>query len=171
MRVLGHSARLVLHKDNSLGDADAVIVADVYAAGEAPIDGASRDALVEGLRATVFSPDDLELVKGGPALRRGFLDDLLSASAERGSGATVADTIAGNDDPVASFESQEMREMLADAIAHLPERERLILTLYYYEGLTLAEIGRTIGVTESRVCQIHTKSIIQLRSRLTDAVG
>ena len=75
----------------------------------------------------------------------------------------------GNDDPVASFESQEMREMLADAIAHLPERERLVLSLYYYEGLTLAEIGRMIGVTESRVCQIHTKSIIQLRSRLTDA--
>ncbi|MFM8237705.1 MAG: RNA polymerase sigma factor WhiG [Actinomycetota bacterium] len=97
------------------------------------------------------------------------LDDLLSAGAERSSGTTVADTIAGDDDPVATFESQEMREMLADAIAQLPERERLILTLYYYEGLTLAEIGRTIGVTESRVCQIHTKSIIQLRSRLTEA--
>jgi RNA polymerase sigma factor for flagellar operon FliA len=41
-----------------------------------------------------------------------------------------------------------------------------VLTLYYYEGLTLAEIGRVLGVTESRVCQIHTKGILQLRARL-----
>ena len=48
----------------------------------------------------------------------------------------------------------------------MPERERLVLTLYYYEGLTLAEIGDVLGVTESRVCQIHTKSLLDLRSRL-----
>jgi len=43
-----------------------------------------------------------------------------------------------------------------------------VLTLYYYEGLTLAEIGQVLGVTESRVCQIHTKAILQLRARLAD---
>ena len=97
------------------------------------------------------------------------LDELLSAGSERGSGATVGDTIAGGGhDPVEVFESEEMRQVLADAINRMPDRERLVLTLYYYEGLTLAEIGNVLGVTESRVCQIHTKAIFQLRSRLSE---
>src|SRR3954466_15523218 len=97
------------------------------------------------------------------------LDELLSAGSERGSGATVGDTIAGGGhDPVEAFESEEMRQVLADAINRMPDRERLVLTLYYYEGLTLAEIGHVLGVTESRVCQIHTKAIFQLRSRLSE---
>jgi len=50
----------------------------------------------------------------------------------------------------------------------LGERERKVLSLYYYEGLTLAEIGEILGVTESRVCQIHTKAVLQLRARLSD---
>ena len=57
-----------------------------------------------------------------------------------------------------------MKHLLADAINRMPDRERLVLTLYYYEGLTLAEIGDILGVTESRVCQIHTKAILQLRA-------
>mgnify|MGYP000974082782 CR=1 FL=1 len=56
--------------------------------------------------------------------------------------------------------------MLSQAINGMPEREKVVLTLYYYESLTLSEIGRVLGVTESRVCQIHTKAMIQLRSRL-----
>ena len=48
----------------------------------------------------------------------------------------------------------------------LPEREKIVLTLYYFENLTLAQIGEVLGVTESRVSQIHTKSVLQLRSRL-----
>jgi RNA polymerase sigma factor for flagellar operon FliA len=48
----------------------------------------------------------------------------------------------------------------------MPEREKIVLTLYYYEGLTLAEIGEVLGVTESRVCQIHTKSVIHLRAKI-----
>src|SRR5215813_6276410 len=100
------------------------------------------------------------------------LDELLSAGSERGSGATVGDTIAGGGhDPVEAFESEEMRQVLADAINRMPDRERLVLTLYYYEGLTLAEIGGVLGVTESRVCQIHTKAILQLRGRLQDPPG
>ena len=74
----------------------------------------------------------------------------------------------GTHDPVEAFESEEMRHLLADAINRMPDRERLVLTLYYYEGLTLAEIGDVLGVTESRVCQIHTKAILQLRSRLVE---
>ena len=59
--------------------------------------------------------------------------------------------------------------MLAEAINRMGEREKIVLTLYYYESLTLAEIGQVLGVTESRVCQIHTKAVLQLRSRLQAA--
>jgi RNA polymerase sigma factor for flagellar operon FliA len=69
---------------------------------------------------------------------------------------------------VAAYEVEEMRHILADAINRLPDREKTVLTLYYYEGLTLAEIGKLLNVTESRVCQIHTKSILQLRGRLSE---
>src|SRR6478736_4421266 len=98
------------------------------------------------------------------------LDDLLAASgSDRTTGTTVADTISdGAHDPVHAFEVDEMKHLLADAINRMPDRERLVLTLYYYEGLTLAEIGGLLGVTESRVCQIHAKSILQLRGRLAE---
>jgi RNA polymerase sigma factor FliA len=94
------------------------------------------------------------------------LDEMLSGG-DRGDSITLGDTLAdGGMGPVAAYEVEEMRQILADAINRLPEREKTVLTLYYYEGLTLAEIGSILGVTESRVCQIHTKSVIQLRSRL-----
>ncbi len=80
-------------------------------------------------------------------------------------GEAIADDAAGPSDV---FESTELRNRLRDAVLALPERERLVLGLYYYEGLTLAQIGEVIGVTESRVCQIHTKSVLQLRARLGD---
>ena len=99
------------------------------------------------------------------------LDELLGRQqgSERAGNATVGDTIADRaHDPVEAFEVDEMKYLLADAINRMPDRERLVLTLYYYEGLTLAEIGSVLGVTESRVCQIHTKAILQLRSRLAE---
>ena len=101
------------------------------------------------------------------------LDELLAAgSSDRGGSSTVGDTIADRaHDPVEAFEVDEMKHLLADAINRMPDRERLVLTLYYYEGLTLAEIGGVLGVTESRVCQIHTKAILQLRGRLQDPPG
>jgi len=97
------------------------------------------------------------------------LDEVVS-SGEKGSGTTtVGDTVADKvNDPVAAFEVEEMKHLLADAINRMPDRERLVLTLYYYEALTLAEIGTVLGVTESRVCQIHTKAILQLRGRLIE---
>src|ERR1700736_1483796 len=61
-----------------------------------------------------------------------------------------------------------MKQILASAINRLGDREKIVLTLYYYEGLTLAEIGDILGVTESRVCQIHTKAVLQLRAKLAD---
>lgn len=98
------------------------------------------------------------------------LDEMLSVGGERGDGITLGDTIAdARQGPVAAFEVEEMRELLAQAINRMPEREKTVVTLYYYEGLTLAEIGEILGVTESRVCQIHTKAVLQLRSRMAAA--
>ncbi len=68
--------------------------------------------------------------------------------------------------PAAALEDQELREIMRAEIRKLPEREKLVLSLYYDEGLTLAEIGDVLGVTESRVSQIHTKSVLHLRSRM-----
>lgn len=95
------------------------------------------------------------------------LDEMLSVGGDRGESLTLGDTIADTGEgPVAAYEVEEMRHILADAINSLPEREKIVLTLYYYEGLTLAEIGQVLGVTESRVCQIHTKAVLQLRSKI-----
>lgn len=77
---------------------------------------------------------------------------------------TLEDTAADN--PVEVAEDRELRRFLARAINTLPDREKTVVTLYYYEGLTLAEIGNVLGVTESRVSQIHTKSVLQLRAKL-----
>ena len=71
--------------------------------------------------------------------------------------------------PADALDETEMREALAEAISRLPEREKLVVTLYYYEELTLREIGEVLGVTESRVSQLHTKAILRLRSRLHGA--
>lgn len=102
------------------------------------------------------------------------LDELLvsgSGSGDRSEAMTLGDTIADSSDgPVGAYEVEEMRQILARSINRMPEREKIVLTLYYYEGLTLAEIGQVLGVTESRVCQIHTKAVLQLRSRLAAAV-
>lgn len=82
---------------------------------------------------------------------------------------TLGDTVPdGAQGPADRFEAAELRRRLREAVLGLPERERLVLGLYYYEGLTLAQIGEVIGVTESRVCQIHTKSMLQLRTRLQE---
>ncbi|HIE08670.1 MAG TPA: FliA/WhiG family RNA polymerase sigma factor [Armatimonadetes bacterium] len=70
--------------------------------------------------------------------------------------------------PVDLFELQEQRRLLAEAISALPERERQVLSLYYYEGLTLKEIARLLKVTESRVSQLHTKALLRLRHRLKE---
>ena len=70
------------------------------------------------------------------------------------------------EDPVAIFESAEIKDILAAAIEKLPERERTVIALYYYEGLTLKEIGQVLGVTESRVSQLHTKAVLRLRAKL-----
>jgi RNA polymerase sigma factor FliA len=99
------------------------------------------------------------------------VDEILAAGGERPGQAMAGDPAADRlHDPVEAFEVDEMKVFLADAVNRVPERERLVLTLYYYKGLTLSEIGDVFGVTESRACQIHTKAILQLRARLGEPV-
>ncbi len=94
------------------------------------------------------------------------LDEMLSGG-ERGESVTLGDTVADSGaGPMGVYEVEEMRQILAESINRMPEREKIVLTLYYYEGLTLAEIGRVLGVTESRVCQIHTKAVLRLRGKI-----
>jgi RNA polymerase sigma factor for flagellar operon FliA len=98
------------------------------------------------------------------------LDELLSVGGEKGDKLSLVDTLEDTraEDPVLAFESEETKYLLAKAINTLPEREKIVVTLYYYEGLTLAEIGQVLGVTESRICQMHTKAVLQLRGKLAD---
>jgi RNA polymerase sigma factor for flagellar operon FliA len=98
------------------------------------------------------------------------LDELWSVSGE-GDQVSLLDTIEDTDapSPAEALDVTDVRETLADAISRLPEREKLVITLYYYEELTLREIGEVLGVTESRVSQLHTKAVLRLRSRLSGA--
>jgi RNA polymerase sigma factor for flagellar operon FliA len=72
------------------------------------------------------------------------------------------------DDPLFRYLHAEMRERLTSAIGELPERERLVMTLYYYEETTMKEIGLILGVVESRISQIHASAVLHLRARLAD---
>jgi RNA polymerase sigma factor for flagellar operon FliA len=96
------------------------------------------------------------------------LDELWSANDSGGDQVSLLDTLPdqGAPDPQAVVDQGELRDRIADAIAALPEREKLVVALYYYENLTLREIGEVLGVTESRVSQLHTKAVLRLRSKL-----
>ena len=99
------------------------------------------------------------------------LDELLGSGGDRGDAVALLDTLEDTaaEDPAGSFEAQETKYLLARAIEQLGEREKIVLVLYYYEGMTLAEIGRVLGVTESRISQMHTAAMIRLRSKLVEA--
>lgn len=101
------------------------------------------------------------------------LDELLSVGGERGDKVSLIDTLEDTraEDPVEAFETEETKYLLARSINALPEREKIVVTLYYYEGLTLAEIGQVLGVTESRICQMHTKAVLQLRAKIAEQSG
>jgi RNA polymerase sigma factor for flagellar operon FliA len=97
------------------------------------------------------------------------LDELLG-SGESG-GSSLGDTL-GDDrcvDPAGAVDAAETKYLLARAVEQLAERERIVVVLYYYEGMTLAEIGRVLGVTESRISQMHTAAMLRLRTRLLEA--
>ncbi len=96
------------------------------------------------------------------------LDELWNVQDATGDQVSLLDTLPDRDapDPEQLIDQSELRDRIADAIAALPEREKLVVALYYYENLTLREIGEVLGVTESRVSQLHTKAVLRLRSKL-----
>ena len=98
------------------------------------------------------------------------LDELWTVSDSSGDSVSLLDTIADENapDPAAALDQSDLRDRVADSISRLPEREKLVIALYYYENLTLREIGEVLGVTESRVSQLHTKAVLRLRSGLTE---
>jgi RNA polymerase sigma factor for flagellar operon FliA len=102
------------------------------------------------------------------------LDDLWSFADPDGSGGQVSilDTIQDPNaiNPESEADSSEIKDRLTDALEALPQRERLVIALYYYESLTLREIGEVLGVTESRVSQLHTKAVLALRSHFRQPV-
>ncbi len=96
------------------------------------------------------------------------LEELWMVPDSSGDKVALLDTIKDENapDPQRSLDRVDLREQLVEAIETLPERETLVIALYYFEGLTLREIGDVLGVTESRVSQLHSKAVLRLRSRL-----
>ena len=127
--------------------------------GRPPTDG----EVAAALNMSVSELDDFLLRSRGAVMLS--LQDLEAQDVEgRGYMRMVADT--KYPDPLSTVVTSNVREMIGEAIQQLPEKERLVLTLYYLDELTMKEIGQVLHVTESRVCQIHTKAIIRLKAKL-----
>jgi len=100
------------------------------------------------------------------------LDELWSISGSDGDSSSLIETLEDpkSRDPSRMLDLSEMKARLAAAIDALPKREKIVIALYYYENLTLREIGEVLGVTESRVSQLHTKAVLRMKGRLRDEV-
>jgi RNA polymerase sigma factor FliA len=98
------------------------------------------------------------------------LDELWAISDSSGDQVSLLDTIPDSDaaDPQQALDSGEVKERLTEAIGTLPEREQVVIALYYYENLTLREIGDVLDVTESRVSQLHTKAVMRLKTQMLE---
>lgn len=142
------------------------MVEEAYSQLENELGRAATDAEVSkklNMSVTDFRTTVEEIVSAGLL----SLDDFVgNQDGERTT--RIIDLVCSKDDasPSAPVEIEEMRDMLAGAIMNLPDKERTVVALYYYEEMTLKEIGRTLGVSESRVSQIHTKAMLRLRGRL-----
>lgn len=100
------------------------------------------------------------------------LEEIRRTNSDGDRGGTFADILedVNSENPFASLKLMETRHVISDSITSLPEKERLVISLYYYEDLNMKEIGGILGITESRVCQIHTKAVMRLRSKLKGMV-
>jgi RNA polymerase sigma factor FliA len=128
----------------------------------APTDQEMSDAL--GISVEEFQ-ESLVRIAGSSMVA---LDELWTVSDASGDQISLLETIQDSQavDPAIEIHATEIKDRLSEAIAGMPEREKLVVALYYYENLTLREIGEVLGVTESRVSQLHTKAVLRLRSRL-----
>ena len=124
----------------------------------------SRHELCEALQMTEESFEKLSLEIEPHAVLS--LEDLMDM--EDGDGPTLMDRVAATmeSDPLDRFLRAEVNDALLSAIDHLPEKQRLVLSLYYYDELTMKEVAQVIGVSESRVSQIHTQAVMSLKKSL-----
>jgi RNA polymerase sigma factor for flagellar operon FliA len=101
------------------------------------------------------------------------LEDSLTSGHDKEDSFHVIDSIEDRAslNPAELFEDAELKEIVVEAIKSLPEREKRVIILYYYENLTLKEIGAILGVSESRVSQIHSKAILKLQSRVRQSLS
>jgi RNA polymerase sigma factor for flagellar operon FliA len=153
LRALDWVPRSVRSKSRSIEKAIAELE---HTLGRAP----TEEEIAEKLEVT---PEELQKWLAEVAVGSvGPLDHLVADKAPSGVGQQT-------DAPEAGLEERALRDHMRDEIKKLPERERTVLVLYYEENLTLGEIGDILGVTESRVSQIHSKAVLQLRSRLSAA--
>ena len=100
------------------------------------------------------------------------LEEIRGANSDGDRSGTFADIIEDvhSENPFASLKHMETKHVISDTIGSLPEKERLVISLYYYEDLNMKEIGSILGITESRVCQIHTKAVMRLGAKLKGMV-
>jgi RNA polymerase sigma factor FliA len=117
-----------------------------------------REAREPEIAATMGVPIEeyQRIVQDSSSCQVASMDDLVDAAA-------VADR---NANPLLDTENGALRSAVAEAIAGLPERERLVMSMYYDDELNLKEIGAVLGISESRVCQLHGQALVRLRSRL-----
>ena len=139
---------------------------EVYARLEARLGRPATDREVAD--ALQIDVSDLDGILGEVAVATIMSLDADASSDESDQSTNLGEYLA---DPKAEdmekiIAAQEMRELIGKRMAELPEKEQLVLVLYYYEELTLKEIGEILDVTESRVCQIHTKAIMRLKGKI-----
>jgi len=113
-----------------------------------------QDALIQISNSSILALEELWMTPDSSGDRVSLLDTIEDQSAP---------------DPQKALDTSEVKDRLQEAIQDLPERETLVIALYYFENLTLREIGEVLGVTESRVSQLHSKAVLRLRSRLKSA--
>ena len=148
---------------------------------------ASMDAVVQKLQAQLGRPPEDDEVAAALGLS---LDDFFSTlnqtrsmpvlsledlgiSKDTGEQQSLLDCLAGKSDadPQTQLRLNELKTIIAKAIDALPEKERLMVSLYYYEELTMKEIGEVLSITESRVSQIHSKAVYRLRTKLKSVIA
>lgn len=161
LRSLDWVPRSVRAKAREIERANAKLEAKLH---RAPSDAEMSDDL--GVSVDEFQAS-LTLISNSSVIA---LDELWTVSDASGDQVSLLDTIQDPNaaDPASEMDATEAKDRLADAIARLPEREKLVVALYYYENLTLREIGEVLGVSESRVSQLHTKAVLRLKSRLQE---
>ncbi|MDC7123773.1 RNA polymerase sigma factor WhiG [Cellulomonas fimi] len=162
LRAMDWVPRSVRTKARSVDRAYAELEAKLHRAPTEAEVAAHLDIAVSELRQTFSQLSTVNIAA---------LDELLGGGEDRQAGVSLVDTLGDErtEDPAGSLDAAETKYLLARAIEQLTDRERMVVVLYYYEGMTLAEIGRVLGVTESRISQMHTAAMLRLRTRLVEA--